>query len=178
MGASVVEATGEAAAEVGRVATAETTRQTVAAGGRSAGAAVATAAGTAAAGAGRAANKLFDLTGATARQVGGQAAALVGGNGGGATTRQWVYVPPVAPGETVTIDVLVGAAGKLSGSQHIPFRLVSRALGEESAQPVIEEGSVQVSGGSPWRGLMAWVTIALAVLIAAVLVWWLIGVIF
>jgi hypothetical protein len=178
-GQAMTEAAGEAVDELGEFATAETTREAVAAGGRSAGAAVATAASTTATGAGRAANKLYDLTGAAARQVGSQAAALVGAsNGGGPAPRQWIYVPPVNPGETVTIDVLVGAVGKLTGSQHLPFRLLSRALGDETGQPVAEEGTVRVMGASPWRGLLAWIVIGLSVLVAAVLVWWLIGVIF
>jgi len=173
-GAKASADTGEAMDEMEPVAAGEPAREAVATGGGSTGAAV----GTAVAGAGRAANKLFDLTATATRQVGDQAASFLGGNGVGAAARQWVYVPPVNPGETVTIDVLVGATRKLPGSRHMSFRLLSRAVGDENAQPVVEEGSVRVTGSSPWRGLSAWIVIGLAVLVAAVLVWWLIGLIF
>ena len=181
-GASADTDTGDEFDEMEPAAAGEPVGQAVAAsgsttpGGSSTGAAVSAAAGTAVAGAGRAANKLFDLTATATRQVGDQAAALIGANGAGG--RQWVYLPPVNPGETVTIDVMVGAVGKLAGNKHMTFRLLSKAVDDEHAQPVVEEGSVRVTGSSPWQGLTAWLVIALAVLVAAVLAWWLLGLIF
>ena len=181
-GASADTDTGDEFDEMEPAAAGEPVGQAVAASGSttpgssSTGAAVSAAAGTAVAGAGRAANKLFDLTATATRQVGDQAAALIGANGAGG--RQWVYLPPVNPGETVTIDVMVGAVGKLAGNKHMTFRLLSKAVDDEHAQPVVEEGSVRVTGSSPWQGLTAWLVIALAVLVAAVLAWWLLGLIF
>lgn len=148
MGGQLVENSTAAAQEAGRIATAEGTQQAVSAGGQSAGSAASAAAGTALAGAGRTANRLFELGTTATNQARQQAAVALG-----MATRapQWVYVPPLDPGQSLNIDVLVGARGEIKGNQHVPFRILSRALNDESSQPVIEEGSVRIVGRSWWQ---------------------------
>ena len=73
---------------------------------------------------------------------------------------------------------MVGASGKLAGNRHMDFRCCRSPVGDDDAQPVVEEGNVRVTGSSPWQGLTAWIVIGLSVLVAAVLAWWLIGFIF
>jgi hypothetical protein len=84
----------------------------------------------------------------------------------------------VAPGETVTIDVMVGANARNASGNHQPFRILSRALGEENAQPVVEEGSVRLAKSSPWPSFMRFVLAGLTVVVAIALIWLLAGTLF
>lgn len=168
-GQKVVQGTQEAAEQVGRVATAETTRTTVAQGATRAGGVLQSTAAAAVAGAKRTANSLYDLSG-----TGG--AAVAGGNGANGAvvasgSRQWVYVPPVNPGETVNIDVMVGANARHVSDGHQPFRILSRALGDENAVPVVEEGSIRIAKTSPWPSLMRFVLAGVVLLVAIALIW-------
>lgn len=175
MGASMVQTTAEMADEAGRYATSAETQQFMVAAGQGAMRTATSAATATAAGASRAANKLFDLTTTAARQVGDQAAAALGV---APAARQWVYVPTIQPGESVTIDVLVGAQGPTSGSRHHPFRILSRALGDEESRPMIEEGSVRVVGTSWWQRNLPRILVGVAGVMVvgavwlAVLIWW------
>lgn len=168
LGGQLVENSSAAAQEAGRVATADGTQQMVAAGGRSAGSAASAAAGATLAGAGRTANRLFELGTTATNQARGQAAAALGVVTG---APQWVYVPPLDPGQSVNIDVLVGARGEIKGSRHVPFRIQSRALNDESNQPVIEEGSVRIVGRSWWQRHGGQVILAGLVLVMLVIMW-------
>jgi VWFA-related protein len=169
MGQKVVQGTTDAAEQVGRVATADSTRSSMEQGVNFAGGAMAATAAATVAGAKRQVNRLYDLT--------GQAPAVMrSGNGANgvaapAGTRQWVYVPPVAPGETVTIDVMVGANARSANGDHHPFRILSRALGEENAQPVVEEGSIRLAKSSPWPALTRYVFATIIVVLAIALIW-------
>jgi hypothetical protein len=171
MGSTLVKGAGEAAAEAGRVATAEGTRTTLAEAGRSAGAAVATAGK-------RAVGKLYELKpGSNGAVVGGNGAmagtAVTGMAAGaaGAAGRQWAFVPPLNPGETVVVDVLVGLRQQPRKTEHYPFRLVSRALGEEQAQPVVEEGSIRIQGIGFWRRFLWMIVFGALVVVAAAVIW-------
>lgn len=144
MGGQLVEQSTAAAQEAGRVATAEGTQQMIATGGQSAG----SAASATWARAGRTANRLYELGATATRQASQQAASALGMASG---APQWVYVPPLDPGQSVHIDVLVGARSEIKGSQHMAFRILSRALNEEDDPPVIEEGSVRIVGRSWWQ---------------------------
>jgi hypothetical protein len=174
MGQKVVQGTADAAGQVGRAATDEATRGTLEQGASRAGGVMATTAAVAVAGAKRTANRLYDLGG----QVGSQVTNGVNGGGAAAGARQWVYVPPVSPGETVTIDVMVGANGRGASGGHQSFRILSRALGEENAQPVVEEGSIRIAKSSPWPSLLRLLLAVVVTLIAIALIWLLAGTIF
>jgi hypothetical protein len=78
----------------------------------------------------------------------------------------------------VTIDVMVGANARNASGNHQQFRILSRALGEENAQPVIEEGSVRLAKSSPWPSLMRFVLAGVTVLVAIALIWLLAGTLF
>jgi hypothetical protein len=80
-------------------------------------------------------------------------------------------VPPINAGETVTIDVMVGANGRNAKGEHQAFRILSRALGEENAQPVVEEGSIRLNRASPWPSVLRFVLAGVVVLVAIVLIW-------
>ncbi|HXF60468.1 MAG TPA: Ig-like domain-containing protein [Caldilineaceae bacterium] len=177
LGSTLVQNTTETATQMGRAATSEATREALYSTGRAATTTMAGAAGAAAAGAGRSVNKLYDLTAAAstraplasgAKPNGAPAAGVAATTGAGmaAGSRQWVYLPPLKPGETATIEVLVGCSQRLTRSQHFPFRLISRALGQEQAQPVIEEGSIRLEGIGWWRRYL-WVAVLFALLVAA-----------
>ena len=178
MGQQVVQGTTDAAGQVGRVATSDATRGAVAQGANRAGGAVATATAAATAGAKNTANRLYDLTGQGGAngQPAGNSANGVGIAANGA--RQWVYVPSVSPGETVTIDVMVGANARNATGSHQAFRILSRSLGEENAQPVIEEGSIRIARSSPWPSILRLVLAGVVVLVAVALIWLLAGTLF
>ena len=174
MGSKLVQNTGEAASQVGRVATAESTRDVVATGASRAGGMMTATAAAAYAGATRSASRLYDLTGQ----------GVQGGNGTNGTNghtvaaessgaRQWVYLQPINPGETVTLDILVGARTRVAGNEHQTFRIISRAVGDENAQPVIEEGSIRLASSSRWSAILGLVMTGVLVLIAAAISWWL-----
>jgi VWFA-related protein len=174
MGSKLVQSTGEAAGQVGRVATAESTRDMVATGATRAGGMMTATAAAAYAGATRSASRLYDLTGQ----------GVHGGNGANGTNghtvaaaspgaRQWVYLQPINPGETVTLDVLVGARTRVAGGEHQTFRIISRAVGDENAQPVVEEGSIRLASLSRWPAILRLVMTGVLVLIAVAIVWWL-----
>lgn len=175
IGGAMVQTTADAADEAGRYVASEESRQLVSAAGQTATRTATTTAAAAASGASRAANKLFDLTTSTARQVGDQAATALGM---APAAQQWVYVPTIQPGEGVTIDVLVGAQGPTAGSKHHPFRILSRAVGDDESPPVIEEGSVRVMGTSWWQRNLPRILVAVAGLMViaaiwlAVMIWW------
>jgi hypothetical protein len=171
LGSTLVEGTTETATQLGRAATSEATREAVYDLGRSAGS-VATSGRTAA-------NPAYELSGAPTRSG---ATAAPGSNGGAmaaaaATTavaasgRQWVYLPSLNPGETAAIEVLVGMQKKVNKSQHVPFRLISRALGTEDAQPVVEEGSIRMEGASPWRRFLWLIILLVVIVVVASLIW-------
>ncbi|MCC6456778.1 MAG: VWA domain-containing protein [Caldilineaceae bacterium] len=176
MGQQVIEGTEEAAGQVGRAATSDSTRSAVAQGASRAGGMVSATAAAAYAGASRTANRLYDLSGQGAHGANGSN----GANGAAASAgpRQWVYLPPLNPGETVTIDVMVGAAARRAGGTHQPFRILSRALGEENAQPVVEEGSIRLASSSQFPSIMRWFLALLVLLIAATVIWWLASMLF
>lgn len=178
MGQQVVQNTTDAAGQVGRVATSDTTRGAVAQGAGRAGGVLTATAAAAYTGATRTANRLYGLS--TQGGQGGAAQAANGGTGGmtAAGARQWVYVPPISPGETVTIDVMVGASGRNATGEHQAFRLLSRSLGEENAQPVVEEGSIRLARSSPWPSLLRFVLAGVVVLVALALIWLLVGTLF
>jgi hypothetical protein len=171
MGQKVVQGTQDAAGQVGRTATSDATRGAVVQGAGRAGGLLQTTAAAAVAGAKRTANSLYDLSG-----TGGQGGAVVTGNGSNGAVapgaaRQWVYVPPLSPGETVTIDVMVGANARRANGEHQAFRILSRALGEENAQPVVEEGSIRIARSSPWPSTLRIILAVVVVLIAVALIW-------
>jgi hypothetical protein len=178
MGQRVVQGTQDAAGQAGRVATSESTRGAVIQGAGRAGGFLQTTATAAVAGAKRTANSLYDLSG-TGGNAGGHGGTVAGGFAGNGTNgahapagpRQWVYVPPISPGETVTIEVMVGANARRASGEHQPFRIFSRALGEENAQPVVEEGSIRIAKSSPWPSLMRYLLAGVVVLIAIALIW-------
>jgi hypothetical protein len=169
MGRKIVSTAGDAAQTAGRVATSESTREAVATAGRSAGQMVGSAATTAVAGANQAANRMFELQtpggrGATAgngTEIMGDGAATEVVTGAG--SREWVYVPRLNPGETVTVDVLVGTAKRVVGTQRFPFRILSKPIADENATPLIEEGVIRIAGTSLWRRL--WWVLALAIVV-------------
>jgi len=169
MGRQVVDSTSAAATQVGQVATSDATRAAVAQGATRTGAMVATAA---------AGSSLYNLSGqgtATAQtRPAGNGANGTGAAGG----RQWVYLPTLNPGDTVTIDVMVGASGRNASGDHQPFRILSRAMADESAQPVVEEGSIRVAKSSPWPSLLRFLIATLVVLVAVALIYWLVTTLF
>jgi hypothetical protein len=78
----------------------------------------------------------------------------------------------------VTIDVMVGANARRATGSHQAFRIYSRAMGEENAQPVVEEGSIRIARSSPWPSLMRFLLAGVVVLVAAALIWLLAGTLF
>jgi hypothetical protein len=178
MGQKVVQGTQDAAGQVGRAATSETTRGAVAQGAGRAGGVLQTTAAAAVAGAKRTASSLYDLSGGTNHDGGVIVTNGANGVAAHASPRQWVYVPPISPGETVTIDVMVAANARRVNGEHQPFRIFSRALGEENAPPVIEEGSIRISKSSPWPALMRYLLAGVVVLVAIALIWLLAGTLF
>jgi hypothetical protein len=179
MGAQLVEGTKQGAAQVGEYATSDAAREAAYGAGQTAQGAMTGVAGSTVAGAQRGAARLQNLTGSLGQARGaaaGVATDMMNSARGaltGAANRQWVYVPPLGPGETVTIDILVGGVGVNAATRHYPFRLVSRALDDESGTPVVEEGSVRIQG-APWWRRHLWsllgVVLALVAVLAA-LVW-------
>jgi hypothetical protein len=114
---------------------------------------------------------------------GGQGGGSNGGNGTNgvaapAGARQWVYVPPLNPGETVTIDVMVGSNARKTAGSHQPFRILSRALGEENAQPVVEEGSIRLASSNRWATFLRVLIAGVVILLAIAVIWWLAGTLF
>jgi hypothetical protein len=73
---------------------------------------------------------------------------------------------------------MVGANGRSASGEHQSFRIFSRALGEENAQPVVEEGSIRVAKSSPWPSLMRWLLAGVVLLVAIALIWLLAGTLF
>ena len=176
MGQQVVQGTGQVAGEVGRVASSDATRGAVAQGSSQAGGVVASTTAAAFAGAKRTANRLYDLTG----QGNGSGQGAVGVNGaaipGG--PRQWVYLPPLDPGDTVSIDIMVSATARSASGTHQAFRILSRALGDENGKPVVEEGSIRVVHKSPWPSILRYILTGVVVLVAIALIWLLAGLLF
>jgi hypothetical protein len=181
MGQQVIQGTEEAAGQIGRVATADGTRDAVEQGANRAGGVVSATAAAAYAGASRTANRLYDLSGHGAQGANGSNGTSSNGTNGAtahAGPRQWVYVPPLNPGESVTIDVMVGAMARSAGGTHQPFRILSRALGEENAQPVVEEGSIRLASSSQFPSIMRLILAFFVLLVAIAVVWWLAGMLF
>ncbi|MEX1020453.1 MAG: VWA domain-containing protein [Litorilinea sp.] len=179
MGSQVVERTQQGASQLGEAATSDAARQAVYGAGRTAQGAMVAGAGAGTATAQRSASRLSDwggtltqarnaAAGAAAGVVNSATGVLTGGN-----NRQWVYVPQLQPGDTVTIDILVGEAGKNLTTRHYPFRLVSRALDDDAATQVVEEASVRIQGAAWWQRYLWPILGAAAVLIAllAALIW-------
>jgi hypothetical protein len=166
MGRQVVQGTTSAAGQVGQVATSSATRNTVAQGASSAGSMVAAATTSTV-------NKMYALTGQDngSGQGGNGTAGFVAPVG----PRQWVYLPPIAPGETVSIDVMVGASANRATGDHQPFRILSRALGEENAAPVVEEGSIRLAKTSPWPLITRFIFAGIVILVAVAVIWLLVG---
>jgi hypothetical protein len=44
-------------------------------------------------------------------------------------------------------------------------------LGEENAQPVVEEGSIRLARSSPWPSVMRFILAGVVVLVAIALIW-------
>jgi hypothetical protein len=78
----------------------------------------------------------------------------------------------------VTIDVMVGANARNASGEHQAFRILSRSIGEENAQPVVEEGSIRLARSSPWPSLLRFVLAGVVLLIAIALIWLLAGTLF
>jgi VWFA-related protein len=176
LGQQLIQNTQNAAGQVQQVATSESTQAAMAQGANRAGAAVSTTAAAAYAGATRTANSVYDLSGQGGRgSNGGNGANGVAAPAG---ARQWVYVPPLNPGETITIDVMVGSSARKSAGSHQPFRILSRALGEENAQPVVEEGSIRLATSSRWGSILRLLIAGVVIILAAGVIWWLAGMIF
>lgn len=173
VGQRMVQTTGDMAHEMGEYATAEETRTAIATGAGRAGGAVTSTAGAAYAGATRTMNKLYDLSGG-AKSAAAAGVAAATGVLTGAGARQWVYVPTVNAGDSITIDVMVGSKSH-KGGEHQPFRILSRAVGDENAQPVVEEGSIRLARKSKAPALLGLVIAGALVLAAGVVVWWLVA---
>jgi hypothetical protein len=173
MGQKLIQGTQNAAGQVQQAATSPGAQTAMAQGASGAGAAISATAAAAYAGATRSVNRMYDLSGQGSN----------GGNGANgaaapAGARQWVYVPPLNPGETVTIDVMVGSSARKSAGSHQPFRILSRALGEENAQPVVEEGSIRLATKSSWGGVIRLLIAGVVMILAIAVIWWLASTIF
>jgi VWFA-related protein len=72
----------------------------------------------------------------------------------------WVQTPFLAPGETLTIDLLIAPLNPYR-TQDYSFKLISRALGQEGAPLAIEEGNVRIVGISWFRRLLPFLIFAI-----------------
>ncbi len=66
----------------------------------------------------------------------------------GAPTGEWVQTPPVAPGETLTLTLLVEPLRWPRRTQTFAFSILSRPTGQRDAPPVVEEAEVEFEGVS------------------------------
>lgn len=83
----------------------------------------------------------------------------------------WAETPSLAPGEALTVDLLIRSASS-SKDQHHTFEVVSRSVEGEEAPWVAAEGSVRIRGGF-WarRFLPQFIIVALAVLALLLTAW-------
>ena len=125
-----------------------------------AGQAAAGTARSATAGASRTAQRLQDLTSAASRQIGDQATAWLGSG----APSQWVVVPAITAGATVTVDMLVTLRKRSAHSQEVPFRVITRAAGQEEEDTTVEEASVRIEGVSWLRRLAPILLLVVALL--------------
>ena len=173
MGSKLVKGATAGAAELGQQAGTLATSEAAAGAGQSVSQSASRATAAARSGSNSAAAKLYGLTAVTARQISQQAYNLTGANGQavGGGGSQWVYVSRMRPGETLSVDVLVGAAKRPRKTEHFPFRILSRPLEEEDAKPVVEEGTIQIIGQTWWRRNLWWIASLALVAIIALSAW-------
>jgi hypothetical protein len=84
----------------------------------------------------------------------------------------WAQTPSVAPGETLSIDMLIRPIhpGK---SRTQPYRLFSRSVEQGEAEPAIQEGTVQIWGGFWTLPYAPYLTIAGTAIALLVVAYWL-----
>jgi hypothetical protein len=90
------------------------------------------------------------MAGTATRQLSDQAGAWLGGG----VPSQWVVVPAIAPGAAVIVDMLVTPRKRTSHTQEYPFRVITRAAGQEEEDTAVEEASVTIEGASRLRRLL------------------------
>jgi hypothetical protein len=183
MGKQLVDQTSQGVEQAGRAATSPEARQGAMGAGQAFAAAAVGAGGSAASALGRTATRAYDLGSQTAARGASHASPFVlsggggargdagngNGNGSSAKLNGWVYLPRLAPAEIVNIDVLVGTAGYSPKTSLYPFRIVSRALADDEAEPVVDEGVIQIKGASQWRRIFLWLALLAVVAIVAVI---------
>jgi VWFA-related protein len=81
---------------------------------------------------------------------------------------QWAETPPVEPGETLAVDLLIDPL-KPYQAQDYSFKVLSKAVGQEGVPPVIESGSVQVKGVSWFRHLLPYLIFTVVMITIVVL---------
>jgi hypothetical protein len=183
MGKQLVDQTSQGVEQAGRAATSPEARQSAMGAGQAFAAATVGAGGSAASALGRTATRAYDLSSQTAARGASHASPFVLSGGGGARgdagngngngsiakLNGWVYLPRLAPAEIVNIDVLVGTAGYSPKTSLYPFRIVSRALADDEAEPVVDEGVIQIKGASQWRRIFLWLALLAVIAIVAVI---------
>jgi len=104
----------------------------------------------------------------------------------------WAQTPYVEPGETLVVEMRVGAGSRAGSQAHAPgvqgyapgvqgyaFQVISRAADREADQPVSARGSVHIRGGFWARRILPYLVVtAITVVVMVALVflgYWLVA---
>jgi hypothetical protein len=86
----------------------------------------------------------------------------------------WAQTPYVQPGESLELELTV-AATRTSKARQYPFAVISRAVEQEAAPLVSEEGSIQIRG-IPWiLRILPYLAILALAIVAVLLAFWLVN---
>jgi hypothetical protein len=82
----------------------------------------------------------------------------------------WSVTPPIEPGSTLAVQLLVSPARRPK-TQHYTFRVLSRTAEDDSATPLIEHGTVALRGLPFGRTLLSVVLLLVSLGLLALLIW-------
>ena len=90
----------------------------------------------------------------------------------GAARPGWSVTPYIDPGQSLVVQLLVSPL-RAPRTQHYAFRVLSRTAEDDTAQPVIEHGTVALKGVGLGRRVLATVLFLLTVALLGLLAWYL-----
>ena len=83
----------------------------------------------------------------------------------------WSLTPPIDSGDSLTVQLKVRPA-RFPKSRHYDFQVLSRSVDGNEETPVTDHGSVALRGGPIFRRILSWVLLAVAVILLALLAWY------
>jgi hypothetical protein len=87
----------------------------------------------------------------------------------------WSLTPPIDAGEALTVTLKVRPA-RFPRAQHYDFKVLSRSVDGNESVPVIDHGNVALRRGPIVRRILSWLLLAAAVILLALLAWYLLNV--